>query len=108
VRWPWNKVIDAIETDGAKTRALITQMMGAAKSGTEAIEMDLDGILAKVTAQTSVIQSNNTLLAELSAEIKANANDPAKMQAIADAIDGNTASISAAVVANTPAAPAAS
>jgi hypothetical protein len=69
--------------------------------------MDTTQILAKVTAQTTVIASATTLLGELSALIKANANDPAALQQIADGIDANTAALSAAVVANTPAAPAA-
>lgn len=65
--------------------------------------MDLDKILEKVTAQKGVIDSTKTLLEHLAGEIRAGANDPAKMQAIADAIDANTQEAADAVAANSDA-----
>lgn len=66
----------------------------------------LDDIKAKVDAETAVVASAVTLLGELSAAIKANVNDPVALQALADSIDAQSASLAAAVAANTPAAPA--
>lgn len=60
---------------------------------------------ARVAAQTTVIDSNNTLLAELSQMLKDANGDPAEIQKIIDMIDANTQKISDAIVANTPVAP---
>ena len=65
---------------------------------------DLDTILAKVTAQRTVIDSNTALLNSISASLRAAANDPVKIKAIADGLDSNTQAITDAIVANTPAA----
>ena len=67
----------------------------------------LQDVADKVTAQTDVIKSAETLLTELNTELKAAiANqDMAAVQAISDKIDSNTAELAAAVAANTPAAP---
>lgn len=66
--------------------------------------MTLDDLKAKVDNEATVEQSAITLLQGLSAQIKANANDPAKLQALADEVDANATSLAAAVTANTPAA----
>jgi hypothetical protein len=56
-------VIDAIESDGAKTRALITEMMGALKeaimAGTTQLEADIAGLKQSIgdeitRAQTAI------------------------------------------------------
>lgn len=62
----------------------------------------LADIQAKLAAQTTAIQNNNALLAQLSTLIRQNINDPTALAQIADTIDANTASISAADAANTP------
>jgi hypothetical protein len=64
---------------------------------------------ADVAAQTSVIASNNVLLSGLAQRIRdANDdNDQDELDAIADELEQNTTSLSQAVVANTPADPAA-
>ena len=64
--------------------------------------MTLDDIQAKVTAETSVIDSAVTLLGQLAQLIRDNANDPTKLQALADSIDADTGKLAAAVTANTP------
>lgn len=71
--------------------------------------MNLDQLLAAVQAQKTVADSAVTLLARIHGELQAaiNANDPAKIQAIADALGSNTQELSDAVVANTDAAAAA-
>lgn len=69
--------------------------------------MTLDDIKAKADAQTTVIASLETVVSGMAQQIRDNANDPAKLQAIADELDANTSTLAASVVANTPAAPAA-
>ena len=67
----------------------------------------IDDVAADVTAQTTVIDSAVTLLNGLSDQLAAAiaSGDPAKVQAVKDSIDTNTAKLAAAVAANTPAAP---
>ena len=63
----------------------------------------IDDIATSVEAQTTVVTSVETLLVHLSqqlADASASA-DPAKVQAVKDAIDANTARLAAAVTANT-------
>jgi hypothetical protein len=62
--------------------------------------MTLDDLIAKVTLQTGVVNSNTTLLQELSAYIHTHGNDPVKMQALADGLTGNTQAILDAIAAN--------
>jgi len=66
--------------------------------------MTVADIKAKVDAETTVEQSAITLLTNLSALIKANANDPAAIQAIGNELDADNAALAAAVTNNTPAA----
>src|SRR5206468_12873247 len=63
----------------------------------------LDDVQADVTAQTTVVASAVTLLQGLSAQLAAAiaSGDPARIQAIKDAIDSNTTTLAAAVAANT-------
>lgn len=69
--------------------------------------MTLDEILSKVQAESTVDDSIIVLLNGISQQLKdaIAANDPVKLQAIADGLDANIAKIQAAVVANTPAQP---
>lgn len=73
---------------------------------TRRTSMKVDDILAKVQAQKTVMDSAVTLLGSLSQAIKDAGTDPAKLQAISDAIDANTTELSDALTANTPAATA--
>ena len=73
---------------------------------------DLNALEAKVTAEDSVIDSAVLLLGQLAQMLKdalANAGDTAaltaKVQEIATLVDQKSASLAAAVAANTPAAP---
>ncbi len=70
----------------------------------EAIMATLDDIVAKVTALTTVDDSVVALLQDLKAKLDAAiaSGDPAKIQAISDAIGAQTDRLSAAVTANTP------
>jgi len=63
----------------------------------------IEDVVAAVTAQSTVIDSVETLLAQLKALVEAAGTDPVKIQAALDAVLANTARLQAAVVANTPA-----
>lgn len=69
--------------------------------------MTVDDILAKVTAEKTVVDSAVALLSQLSQAIKDAGTDPAKLQALSDAIDAQQSELASAVTANTPAAPGA-
>lgn len=67
----------------------------------------LDDVIAKVANLGTVEDSIITMLADTNAKLAAAiaTGDMAKVQALSDAIDAQTAKMSAAAVANTPAAP---
>lgn len=68
----------------------------------------LDTAIANLTTQVNneitVEQSAITLIQGLAAQLIANANDPAAVQALADKIQASATSLAAAVSANTPTA----
>jgi len=66
---------------------------------------ELDRLTTEVSEATTVQQSAITLLNSLAQQIRDNANDPAKLNALADELDGSSNALAAAVEANTPAAP---
>jgi len=70
-----------------------------------AMALDLTQITADVSANTDAVASAASLLATLAQEIRDNADDPAALAALATSLEQNTADLSAAVAANTPAAP---
>jgi hypothetical protein len=67
----------------------------------------LDDIIADVEDEETVEASMTTLLTNLSAALAAAGTDPVKLAALKAKIDTDKAAMAAAVVANTPAAPAA-
>lgn len=67
----------------------------------------LDTLTADVAALTTVDQSAITLINGLAQQIKNAGTDPVALKALTDQIEANTASLSAAVTANTTAPPAA-
>jgi len=72
----------------------------------EELMATIQDIQAKVTEQQTIVGSIVTLLSQLAQMLKdaIAANDPAAIQAVADAIDANTKALADAVVANTPTA----
>lgn len=66
----------------------------------------LDRLTADVSALTTVDASAIALLSGLADQIRANAEDPAAMNKLADDIEAQNTALSAAVTANTPVAPA--
>jgi hypothetical protein len=68
--------------------------------------LDLSRIESEVAENTDATQSAVSLLDTLAEEIRNNTNDPAALNALADALSGNSDRLAAAVTRNTPAAPA--
>jgi len=64
----------------------------------------LDDVVAKVTAVGTVEDSVISLLQQIKAKLDAAGQDPAKLQALSDALDAQAAKLSQAVTDNTPAA----
>lgn len=64
----------------------------------------LDRLTAEVAETRSANASILALVAGLSQQIRDNAEDPAKLNALADSLDEGQAELAAAVTANTPAA----
>jgi hypothetical protein len=69
----------------------------------------LQDLSAKVAANTTVTESAIALITGLKIKLDdaIASEDPAKLQALSDSLDAETAKLAAAIAANTPAAPAA-
>lgn len=61
---------------------------------------ELDRLTASVAAEEGAVTSLTTLVTGLADLIRNSANDPAALNALADSLDAETATINAAVVAN--------
>lgn len=83
----------------------LERLLGAVINKERHILMDLNTIQTKVNDNGDVEASAIILLGQLSDLIRAGANDPAQMQAIADKLDTDKTALAAAIVANTPAEP---
>lgn len=97
-----SRQLDRIE-DGI---GLILNLMNQILARETAMANVLDDLEAKVEALTTVEKSAETLLKTLNDELKAAlaSNDTARIQAVVDKIDADSAALAAAVAANTPAA----
>lgn len=71
------------------------------------IMASIDDVVAKVSAETSIIDSVITLIQGLRDQVAAAGVDPTKLQQVLDTLDSNTAKLSSAVTVNTPADPSA-
>lgn len=93
----------------------LLRYLSAEQSQLDRIEMKLDAILtqekresmtlqdlkAQVEKNTAVEESAVTLISGLAAQLKAQANDPAAIQALADELTKSAADLGAAITANT-------
>ncbi len=68
---------------------------------------EMDDLTTEVTNNTSVEKSALALIQGFAAQLAAAGSDPAKLKALRDSLKANDDELAAAVVANTPAAPAA-
>lgn len=66
--------------------------------------LDFSQLEAEVTRDASVNSSAKTLIEQLAAEVEANKNDPAALQAFVDRLRGQNDALATAVAANTPGA----
>lgn len=83
----------------------LERLLGSVLNKERHILMDLNTIQTKVNDNGDVEASAIILLGQLSDLIRAGAQDPVQMQAIADKLDTDKAALAAAIVANTPAGP---
>jgi hypothetical protein len=101
----WFQIPTMLASILAGQKAQSAQLTALLAQGSKIMATVAD-VQADVTSQTTVIGSAVTLLQGLSAQLAAAGTDPVALQAIKDSLDSNTASLAAAVVANTPGAPA--
>lgn len=94
------------QTQLDRIEAKLDLLLGLFLSEERRLLMTLDDLAKQVQANTDVEASAVTLIQGLAAQLKASANDPAKIQALADQLSASAAPLAAAVAANTPAAPA--
>ena len=95
---------------GARLEQKLDQLLAMTaglKAEEDTMAKTLDDVLADVTAEVTADQSLITLCNGLSAQLKAAlaAGDTAKVQQIADQLEANTATVVAAVNANTTPTP---
>lgn len=69
------------------------------------IMADLTALTTEVSENADAVDSAVVLIGGLAQQIRDLATDPAALQALADELDSKTNELSAAVAANTPAAP---
>jgi len=97
----WTHAIDRLIGRIAETRHQTHHRFHLAK---ELIMSALSDLQAAVTAEDTVVDSAVTLLQGLKAALDAAGTDPVALKALSDDIGAKTQQLSAAVVANTPAA----
>lgn len=66
--------------------------------------LDFTRLDSEVSELTTVVDSAEALLTSLATEIRANANNPAEINRIADGLDAQGTRLANAVAANTPGA----
>ncbi len=87
--------------------APLVALLQSLTQGVRTIMATLDDLVAKVAAISTVEDSVIALLTDIKARLDAaiaGGADPVKLQALSDAIDAQTAKLTDAVTANTPAA----
>jgi len=82
----------------------IIRLLRIVIKGERIIMADLSTLESAVQSNTDVEQSAIALINGIAAQLAAAATDPAKVKALADQLAANSASLAAAVTANTPAA----
>jgi cell division septum initiation protein DivIVA len=70
----------------------------------QSMSAELDALSAQVQENTDLEASAITLIQGIAEQLEAAKEDPAKVQALAESLKASAANLSAAIVANTPAA----
>lgn len=99
----WNNPFTALDRIERKLDRLLV-LAGAITNKETLVMADVTKIQADVAAQNTVVGSVVTLLQQLKTSLDAAGTDPAALAALSQQIEANTQALSAAVVANTPAA----
>ena len=68
---------------------------------------DLTTLTADVAAETTVMESAETLITGLAAQITAAGTDPVALKALTTTMETNAAALASAIASNTPASPSA-
>jgi hypothetical protein len=85
---------------------LIVNLLRAVIAQGEKMSKEFDDLTAEVAAETTVEASAITLIQGFAAQLAAAGTDPVKLKALTASIKTSSDALAAAVVANTPAAPA--
>jgi len=94
--------LDAIATAVA---AKLQQNFAPIYEQEQIMSAELDALTAQVHANSSVVDSAVALIGGLADQIRALADDPVALRALADELQQKDAALAAAVAANTPAPP---
>lgn len=97
-------ITDRLANIQALLAGLIDAMVGSLAEE-DHMSQQLDDLKAEVERSTAVGQSAITLIQGLAAQIEAQKNDPAALQALADSLKASDQALADAVTANTPAQP---
>ena len=90
------------ECSGCAIQTTLSIILARINSLGVTMSAELDALTAKVQEAISVEESAIALINGLAVQIAALKNDPVALQALADSLGAETASLSAAVTANTP------
>lgn len=93
--------LDALE---AKVDQINQSLIASLTQGAN-MSAELDSLTAQVHESAAVEASAIILIQGLADQLRAIANDPAAITALADQLNASEQALSAAIVANTPAAP---
>ncbi len=97
-------LVDALRSIGTSLNSIDTRLVALELQGTKAMSA-LDDLTTQVAANTTVEQSAVTLIQGIAAQLAASATDATKVAALSAQLKASADSLSAAIVANTPAAP---
>jgi hypothetical protein len=89
-------------SDLSDLREMLAQILN--REGT--IMTDVTTLTADVTANTSAVQSAIVLIGNLKTALDAAGTDPVALKALSDQLEASDKALAAAILANTPAAPA--
>lgn len=84
----------------------VLRLLGRILKKEDTMATKLDDLIADATDESTVDDSIIALLTSINAQLAAAGTDPVKLDQLKALIDANKAKIAAAVVANTPTAPA--
>ena len=103
---PMRLIAEDLEAIASAVAAKLQPKLDSIAQGEQTMSAELDALTAQVQQVQQVDQSAIALINGLADQIKALANDPAAINALADQLKQQTDALAAAVTANTTAPPA--